>query len=415
MLKKLILLSAAACAVLCSCASDYSYENTYEEAYPAEYVEEGTEPETAPETVQITETSTENLQTYPLPDGVVPVTWQPSPSHLIIDTDESRELYARIKSGSYPTIEELTENNTILQIDELSMYYLSLYGNTFYTDTPERTKLREDIKNQFLSSGSARTDGGNITYDGELERNYQIELIVALPSSERTKISDTDSEEMKAFILDDIFIKQLIPEFQESHGCASDAVLYECSSIMDEAAGEFLDGDMKGINLVYPVMSKDLNDLTKNYIKPFEKAGYNVRIIFAEREENIAVSRCIAYELETGNIISSVLMFAYSSKLSELYEQLCLMYNSYGEPYCTTEPPTEEETTEEETEEENSEEEEENGEEENSEEENEENPEEGHHEEEQHEEEPPAENHEDEIQENTEENPEENQEENPEE
>ncbi len=42
-----------------------------------------------------------------LPEGVRPVTWEVSPDHLMIETEEARALYEQITAGDYPTMEEL--------------------------------------------------------------------------------------------------------------------------------------------------------------------------------------------------------------------------------------------------------------------------------------------------------------------
>ena len=94
----------------------------------------------------------------PVPDGVTPVTWDVSEEHLMIDSDEARELYERIKADDYPSLEELKSNPVVQELDVLSDYYGKLYGDTSLIDTPEREQLREDILKEFLSRGSARVD-----------------------------------------------------------------------------------------------------------------------------------------------------------------------------------------------------------------------------------------------------------------
>ena len=80
--------------------------------------------------------------TEPLPEGVVPVTWDVSADHLMIEGEEARALYERIVSGDYPSMEELRANPVVAQLDALSAYYKALYGNTAEIDTPEHNALR---------------------------------------------------------------------------------------------------------------------------------------------------------------------------------------------------------------------------------------------------------------------------------
>ena len=123
-----------------------------------------------------------------LPEGVRPVTWEVTPEHLMIETDEARALYERIVAGDYPSVEELKAHPVVAQLDALSAYYKALYGNTLDIDTPERDQLRREKKEWFLARGSARTESidGNgrhkYVYDGELKKEYRMELVLGLPA-----------------------------------------------------------------------------------------------------------------------------------------------------------------------------------------------------------------------------------------
>ncbi len=279
-----------------------------------------------------------------LPEGVVPVTWEPSPENLIIRTDEARELYDRIKAGDYPPAEELRNTDTVKSIDALSAYYIGIYGITAEIDTPEREQLREDVKRQFLSIGSARTASideatgkHNYVYDGELERGYLAELVIGLPAAGKsTLVSDPDSEAMKAFILDSDVVKTLLPEFIESHGCAADAVHKESSNINASIIKEFTEGSMKGVNVVIPTIGDDFDKLMRKYVTPFEEAGYNVKMKFVEADVDASMARNLARELDTGRIISSDVVFGYGTKPLETYQKIRYMTNSFGEYYGLT-------------------------------------------------------------------------------
>lgn len=105
-----------------------------------------------------------------LDPGVVPITWKPSPDHLIIESEEAKKLYTQIKSGNYPTLFDLLDNTVISQIDSLSNYYKELYGNTAEIETPERKNLRLEILNKFLAIGSSRKTDKGYVYDGPLKK-----------------------------------------------------------------------------------------------------------------------------------------------------------------------------------------------------------------------------------------------------
>lgn len=358
MLKKFIIMALTTlipCLSLASCGENKTTAPESSVSAPAQEAETEAEEETEPEeiteesTEEVTETEEQEETTADpadlLPEGVVPITWTPSAEHLIIESDEAKELYTRIKSDDYPTVEELKNSEITAQIDALSSYYKAVYGNTAEIDTPERQQLREDIKQEFLAIGSARTESVDETtgrnkyvYDGELSKDFKMELVLGLPASGKsTRVTDPDSEEMKAFILDCDVVKELIPEFQESHGGAADAVHFESFDIMNNAMQEFLTGDLMGTNVIIPIVSTDLDELTETYIKPFEDAGYTVTAKFVECEENVSMARNIARELETGRIINSAVVFSFGQKPLEVYKKLKDMTNTAGEPYGLTE------------------------------------------------------------------------------
>ena len=267
--------------------------------------------------------------TEPLPEGVVPITWDVSADHLMIEGEEARALYERIVSGDYPSMEELRANPVVAQLDALAAYYKALYGNTAEIDTHERNALREEILAWFLTLGSARTDHLDesgypvYVYDGPLKSDYWMELVLGLP----------DSEAMGAFILDPDVIKAQLPEYKESHAAGADAIHFEGMDIFDKAVKAFTEGDMKGVNAIIPLVSSDLEDLMDNYIHPFEKAGYNVKVKFKEAVPNEAAARVVMRELRGGQLINSGVAFSFGYGPQEVYEVLAPMINAKGETY----------------------------------------------------------------------------------
>ncbi|MCR4743814.1 MAG: zeta toxin family protein [Lachnospiraceae bacterium] len=368
---KLIGLIISSSILMTACGSPAATENT------ASVTAASTEAAASTETADIpseasagsdtasTEAASASTEVDPeslLADGVVPLTWEPSKDHLIIESDEAKELYTRIKAGDNPELDELLNSEVTIQIDSLSAYYKALYGNTLDIDTPERDELRKSILADFLAIGSARTESideesgrAKYVYDGDLKKDYELELVLGLPASGKSsRVSDPDSEEMGAFILDCDVIKEMIPEYKESHGAGADAVHFESMAIMEDAISAFTTGDMKGTNVILPLVASDFNDLMDTYIKPFEEAGYNVTAKFVPCEVNVSVSRAIARELETGRIINSKVLLSFGDKPEAVYDKLATMTNAKGNPYAVTEDEekgaTEEKTTEESTE-----------------------------------------------------------------
>ena len=161
-----------------------------------------------------------------------------------------------------------------------------------------------------------------------------MEVVLGLPASGKSsRIVDPDSEAMGAFILDPDMIKEQMPEYIESHGAGADAIHFEGMKIFNDAIAVFLSGDMKGTNAILPIVSTDLDDLMNTYIKPFEEAGYNVKVKFREAEPNAAAARVVMRELGGGQLINSKVVFIYSVGVDKVYDQIKVMINSNGEPY----------------------------------------------------------------------------------
>jgi len=271
---------------------------------------------------------------------VAPVTWEVSADHLMIEGEEARALYERIVANDYPTMEELKADPVVAQLDALSAYYKALYGNTAEIDTPERDALRKEIMTWFLTLGSARTDHLDdngypvYVYGGPLKSEYQFELVLGLPASGKSsRIVDPDSEAMGAFILDVDVIKSMLPEYQESHGAAADSVHFEGMAMLPEAIKAFTEGDMKGVNVILPLVSNDLDQLMEDYIKPFEAAGYNVKVKYRDAVPNEAMARVFARALRGGQLINSPVVLSFGDDPGAVYEELKGITNAMGEPY----------------------------------------------------------------------------------
>ena len=276
----------------------------------------------------------------PVPEGITPVTWDVSEDHLMIESDEARALYERIKANDYPTLDELVNDPVVKELDALSAYYGQLYGDTSTIDTPEREQLRADVLKQFLSHGSARevsvSDDGrkSYEYDGPLAYEYKAVIVLGLPASGKSTIADPYSEELSAFNFDSDLIKEMLPEYQESHGAAASSVHQESRNIQDMAVREFLEGDMKGCNVIIQTIGNDLDAIHRRYIDPFEDAGYNVKIVLVPAEVNESLARAVMRGLRTGRIIPSSSIIGYGKDPENVYNTLAKQLNSCGEPYA---------------------------------------------------------------------------------
>ena len=139
---------------------------------------------------------------------------------------------------------------------------------------------------------------------------------------------------MDAFILDVDVIKAMIPEYRGSYGAGSDAIHFEGMLIFNDAIKEFLEGDLRGTNVILPIVASDFDELFTNYIEPFEAAGYDVRAKFCDSEPNESAARVVMRELgDGGQLINSAVVTSFGSEPEEVYNQLAPMINAKGNTY----------------------------------------------------------------------------------
>ena len=344
LLSVLLMLSVTACSYAKpgqdQSGQDQAGLGQTEQAQPAQEQAEQAQP--AQEQAEQGQTAqAQTAQELPeLPEGVTPVTWDVTPEHLMIDTPEAREFYDRVTAGEYYTIEELKESPVVQGLDALSAYYKALYGSTVDINTPEREQMRQEVLDWFLSQGSARTESVDengkhkYVYDGPLKKEYKLELVLGLPGVHKsTMVANPDSEEMGAFILDPDMIKEQLPEYKESHGAGADAIHMEGMKLMAEAEKAFLEGDMKGTNVILPLVATDLDELLEDVIRPFEEAGYTVTARFRNGTPAESASLVFRRALGGGQNINSAVVFSFGMKPQEVYTKLSSMLNTAGEPY----------------------------------------------------------------------------------
>ena len=112
-------------------------------------------------------------------------------------------------------------------------------------------------------------------------------LVLGLPASGKsTMLSDPLSEEMGAFILDVDVIKGAIPEYVESHGAAAGSIHEEGMMFFADAVEEFLNSDLTGSNVILPIVGTSTEEMLNSWIRPFENAGYNVKVVFRPAKQN---------------------------------------------------------------------------------------------------------------------------------
>lgn len=220
---------------------------------------------------------------------------------LVLDDDDSRAVYERITSGKLYELDELYELPVFKKIEAKIGEYEQKYGVTANNNTSEREQLRRNWVQQFLVGDGADTMPPN---GKPLKKEYKATIVVGLPAAGKsTRIANPLSEEQGAFIMDSDEMKKLIPEYRDTNGGAADAVHLESKDLMESALGEFVDGSMKGTNLVIPVIGDDAGKLNTRYIDKLQEAGYNVEIAYKKADAKSSANRVVSRAIKEGRFI----------------------------------------------------------------------------------------------------------------
>lgn len=264
---------------------------------------------------------------------------KPGPNRLAVGGREARELYDRIKNGNYLPIEELLNHPVVKKLDGISRKYDEKYGVTASINTPERQELRKKIRSDFLKAGSARKTKGEdgrdkYVFDGPLKKEHKAQIVIGLPAAGKsTTIANPESQKTGSFVFDSDIIKESIPEFAESFGGAANAVHQESGMIQEDAFSEFLNGSMKGTNMIIPIIGSKFESVMRDWVTPLEEAGYDVEIKYKDADSEGSANRVIARALDEGRIIPSKHALSYGDKPRKVFDEFKKKRNRNGRPY----------------------------------------------------------------------------------
>jgi hypothetical protein len=264
------------------------------------------------------------------------LTKSPKSVRLEIDSPSTREIYERISRGELLSFEELANNSALAAMDEIADRYYAQYGNTSEINTPEREQLREDILQEFMSSGSysGRDANGNSLFKGKIQKGHKAIIAIGLPASGKsTRIAEPMSRELGAFVFVNDEIKKKLPEYKASKGGAANAVHKESGLIQERAFQQFLSGARQGENLVIPTIGSNLGKLQRDWIARLEDAGYDVEVQFADTDPVKSANYGVKRAIETGRIIPTGVRLSYKDKPREVFEALKTLKGKGGKPY----------------------------------------------------------------------------------
>ena len=229
---------------------------------------------------------------------------------LVLDDDDSRAVYERIKSGNYYELDELYKLPVFKRIAAKIDEFKQKYGDTSTIDTPERRDMRKKWKDQFLKGEVAETMPPNGT---PLKKDFKATIVVGLPAAGKsTRIANPLSNEQGAFIMDSDEMKKLMPEYHGGQG--ADTVHDESKEVMKQAFAEFTNGSMKGTNLVIPVIGDEAGKLNDKFISKLLAAGYDVEIAYKQADAKSSANRVVSRAISEGRFIPREVVEGYNDE-----------------------------------------------------------------------------------------------------
>jgi hypothetical protein len=156
--------------------------------------------------------------------------------------------------------------------------------STHLINTPERQALRQVIADELYGSGAAK-------------KERKAFIIMGLPASGKSTISNPIAAEHGALVVDADMAKELLPEF--AGGKFAGAVHQESSDITDLILDKALDNND---NMILPVIGKNL-DKMRRLIALLNQEGFEVNLRLMDISPESAAKRGISRWKETGRFV----------------------------------------------------------------------------------------------------------------
>lgn len=215
--------------------------------------------------------------------------------------DDGHMEWIRNNPFRYDESKSIDENIAIAE--KMAQEYLDKYGETDKIDTPERQELRLRVANELYGEGAKRKEG-------------KVWLIVGLPASGKSTISDPLVEREGALLIDSDKAKELLPEF--SNGLLARVVHEESDHIVHAVLGLALQNND---NIVWPIVGKTYSSL-QGKIKKFKENGYAVNLVYVDLPIDKAVERVKNRFKEDGRLVSPSYVKNVGLKPKENYDKL---------------------------------------------------------------------------------------------
>ena len=201
----------------------------------------------------------------------------------------------------YDESKSMEEN--IQRAESLAQEYLDKFGTTDRINTPERQALRRKIADDLYGNGAAKKEG-------------KVWLVLGVPASGKSTISDPLVEREGAVLIDSDEAKKILPEF--SNGLLASAVHEESSEIATNVMERAI---INRDNIVWPLVGKTRSSIEEK-IQKFKNAGYGVNLVYVDLPIEKAIERTKARFRETGRLVSPHYLESVGLKPRENYDKI---------------------------------------------------------------------------------------------
>ena len=199
--------------------------------------------------------------------------------------------------------ESQTMDGNIQRAESLAQEYLDTFGTTDQINTPARQQLRKQIADKLYGNGAKKKEG-------------KVWLVLGVPASGKSTISDPIMEREGALLIDSDEAKKMLPEF--SNGLLAGAVHEESSDIatnvMERAITNY-------DNIVWPLVGKTRSSIDEK-VQKFKEAGYEVNLVYVDLPIEKAIERTKARFRHTGRLVPPRYLQSVGLKPRENYDKI---------------------------------------------------------------------------------------------
>ncbi len=292
-------------------------------------------------------TPLKDIRVNALPDDFAPIGETPnsqtsvdSESKKIINKLTGREIAPntymvldRLSKGENVSSEEISNlkevREGILKTDELRQSFVANHPElndvpssevgTYLLNDNGRIQLRNEIINKRLNEGSFTSidENGNEVYNGEVEKNRRLDIVIGLPASGKSSsIVNPLSQFYHSAVIDSDIIKRELPEYNDGWGAS---LVHEESTLINTyLLGQSMD---LGNNIVLPVVGSKVGSV-KKYIELAKEHGYKINIHLNELSNGKATGRVLQRYFDTGRFINPAITAECGNTPTEVYEQI---------------------------------------------------------------------------------------------